>query len=158
MAEEKNLEGLSGWLIPVGLGIIISPLLIIGTNFPTYSEMFSNGSWAVLTTPGTDTYNPLWAPILYGEMAINGGVVLAWMFAGYLFFLKKKSFPKWYIGILLFSLVFGFADALAVQAVLPNEPVFNAETSKELGRSLLVTLIWVPYMLVSKRVKATFVK
>ena len=158
MAEEKNLEGLGGWLALVGLGIIISPLRIIGQLFPTYSEMFSNGSWAALTTPGTEAYNPLWTPILLGEMAINGGLVLVWGFIAFLFFSKKRVFPKWYIGILLFTLAFILVDALAIKAVLPNEPVFDAETAKELGRSLFVTLIWVPYMLVSKRVKATFVK
>lgn len=158
MSEEKNLEGLGGWLALVGLGIIISPLRIIGQIFPTYSEMFSNGGWAALTTPGTEVYNPLWAPILFGEMAINGGLVLVWGFIAFLFFSKKAVFPKWYIGILLFTLAFILIDALVIKAVLPNEPVFDAETTKELGRSLFVTLIWIPYMLVSKRVKATFVK
>jgi branched-subunit amino acid transport protein len=155
---EENLEGLGGWLVLVGLGIIISPLRIIVQVFQAYSEMFSNGSWAVLTTPGTEAYNPLWAPILFGEMAINGGLVLAWIFIAFLFFSKKKVFPKWYIGILLFTLSFILVDALVVKSVLPDESVFDAETTKEFGRSLVVTLIWVPYMLVSKRVKATFVK
>lgn len=158
MAEEKNLEGLGGWLALVGLGIIISPLRVIGMVFPAYSEMFSNGSWAAITTPGTEAYNPLWAPILFGEMAINGGLVLAWIFVAVLFFSKKKIFPKWYIGMWLFTLAFILIDALAIKAVLPNEPVFDAETTKEFGRTLIATLIWVPYMLVSKRVKATFVK
>lgn len=158
MAEEKSLEGLGGWLVLVGLGIIISPLRVIGTVFPVYSEMFSNGSWAALTTPGTEAYNPLWAPILFGEMAINGGLVLAWIFVAFLFFSKKKVFPRWYIGILLFTLAFILIDALVIKSVLPNEPVFDAETTKEFGRSLIATLIWVPYMLVSKRVKSTFVK
>jgi branched-subunit amino acid transport protein len=158
VVEQNNLEGLGGWLVLVGLGIIISPLKVIGMVFPVYSEMFSNGSLAALTTPGAEAYNPLWAPILFGEMAINGGLVLAWIFVAFLFFSKKKGFPKWYIGMLLFTLAFILIDALAIKSVLPNEPVFDAQTTKELGRSLIVTLIWVPYMLVSKRVKATFVK
>lgn len=158
MAEDKNLEGLGGWLALAGLGIIFSPLRIIVQLLPTYSELFSNGSWAALTTPGTEVYNPLWTPILLGEMAINGGLVLVWGFIAFLFFSKKRVFPKWYIGILLFTLVFMLVDALTIKAVLPNQPVFDAETAKELGRSLFATLIWVPYMLVSKRVKATFVR
>lgn len=158
MAEEKNLEGLGGWLVLVGLGIIISPLRLISIVFPVYSEIFSNGSWVVLTTPGTEAYNPLWAPILFGEMAINGGLVLAWIFIAYLFFSKKKVFPKWYIGMVLFTLAFILIEALAIKSVLPNEPVFDAETGMEFGRSVIFALIWVPYMLVSKRVKATFVK
>lgn len=158
MTEEKKLEGLGGLLVPVGLGIVIAPLRIIGMVFPVYSESFSNGSWEVLTTPGNEAYNPLWAAILYGEMAVNGALVVAWIFVAFLFFSKKRVFPKWCIGMLLFTLAFIVADALAFKAVLPNEPVFDPETAKELGRSLVSSLIMIPYMLVSKRVKATFVK
>ncbi len=158
MTEEKKLEGLGGWLVLIGLGIVISPLGIIGSVFPIYSEIFSNGSWEVLTTPGTEAYNSLWAPIIYGEIAINGALVIAWIFVAFLFFSKKRVFPKWYIGMLLFTLALILVDAMAVKAVLPNEPVFDSETTKELGRSLVVCLIWIPYMLTSKRVKATFVK
>jgi hypothetical protein len=155
---EKKLEGLGGWLVLVGLGIVISPLRIIGTIFPLYSKMLSNGSWEALTTPGTEAYNPLWAPILYGEMTINGGLLLAWIFIAVLFFSKKKVFPKCYIGILLFTLIFVFIDVLAIASVLPNEPVFDVETTRNLSSSLIACVIWVPYMLVSKRVKATFVR
>ena len=158
MVEEKNFDRIGGWLILVALGIIVSPLRIIVQIFPIYFKSLSDGSWAVLTTPGTEVYNPLWAPILFGEMAINGGLVLAWVFIAFIFFSKKKIFPKWYIGILLYTLVFIIVDALAINLVLPNEPVFDPDTAKELGRSLIASLIWVPYMLISKRVKATFVK
>ncbi len=158
MAEERSLEGLGGWLILVGVGVIVSPLRVIAQVFPAYLEMFSNGSWAAVTTPGTEAYNPLWAPILFGEMAINGGLVLTWIFIAFLFFTKKKAFPKWYVGILLFTLTFILLDAFAMKSVLPDEPIFDAETTKELGRSFVATVVWVPYMLVSKRVKATFVK
>jgi len=158
MTEEKDLEGLGGWLILVGLGIVLSPLKIIALIFPTYSEIFSNGSWELLTTSGTEVYNPFWGPILIGEISINGVLVIAWLFIAFLFFTKKKAFSKWYIGILLFTLAFILIDALAIKLVMPNEPVFDPGTIKEFGRSLIVTLIWVPYMLVSKRVKATFVK
>lgn len=158
MVAEEKLEGLSGWLILVGLGIIVSPLKIIGLLFPLYSEMFSSGSWEFLTTEGTEGYNPLWAPIILGEMTINGALVLVWIFIAFLFFSKKKSFTKWYVGILLFTLVFIVVDAIAIKAVLPNEPIFDSETVKELGRTLVSCLIWIPYVLVSKRVKTTFVR
>jgi hypothetical protein len=158
MVEEKNFDRIGGWLILVALGIIISPLRIIYQMFPSYFKLFSDGTWEILTTPGTEVYNPLWAPLIFGEMAVNGGLVLAWVFIAFIFFSKKKIFPKWYIGILLFTLVFIFIDELIINSVLLNEPIFDADTTKELGRSLIASLIWVPYMLISKRVKATFVK
>jgi len=42
--------------------------------------------------------------------------------------------------------------------VFPSEPMFDPETIKEFARSLVACVIWVPYMLISKRVKATFVE
>ena len=76
----------------------------------------------------------------------------------YKFIAKSRDFPKWYIGIAVFSLVFIVADAFAIKLVLPSEPVFDPDTIKELMRSVIMVTIWVPYMLVSKRVKATFIK
>lgn len=158
MNEEKKLEGLGGWLILIGLGIVFSPLKIIALVFSTYSEIFSNDAWEVLTKPGTDAYNPLWGPILIGEILINTILVVAWVFIAFLFFTKKKVFPKWFIGILLFTLIFILIDALAIKLVLPNEPIFDEETAKEFVRTLIISLIWIPYILISKRVKATFIK
>jgi uncharacterized membrane protein YhdT len=157
MTEEKNLQGLGGWLILVGFGIVISPLRIIGLVLPSYVEIFTNGAWETLTTPGTQAYNPLWSPIILGEMGINILLVAAWIFIAYLFFTKKALFPKWYIGVALFTLAFIVMDAYAITLVLPEQPMFDDETMKELARSLVSVLIWVPYMLVSKRVKATFI-
>jgi len=158
MTEEKNLEGLGGWLILVGIGIIFSPLKIIASTFPIYSDLFSSGNWEMVTTPGSEAYNPLWAPILLGEIFINCTLVIAWVFIAFLFFSKKSLFPKWYIGILLFTSAFILVDALAIKAVMPNEPVFDPYTLKEFGRTIIIAIIWVPYMLVSKRVKATFIE
>lgn len=156
--EEKKLIGLRGWLILVGIGIAVSPLRIIFQIFPLYTGIFSDGTWEILTTPGTEVYNSLWAPVMIGELTINTALVLTWGFIAYLFLSKKSVFPKWYIGILVFTFVFIITDMLAVKAILPNEQMFDPDTTKELVRSVIAMLIWIPYMLVSKRVKATFVK
>lgn len=157
MTGEKNLEGIGGWLILVAIGIVITPIRIIILVMTIYPEIFSTGTWEALTTQGSEVYSPLWAPILIGEILINSGLLLVWLYMAYLFFSKKKTFPKLYIGIAVFSLIFILADAFAVKLVLPSEPVFDPDSVKELMRSLIMVVIWVPYMLVSKRVKATFV-
>ena len=156
--EDKKLEGLGGWLILVGFGVIFAPLRIATQMLPLYLNMFSDGTFAAVTTPGTEAYNPIWKLILLGEMTINIGLILAWLYICFLFFSKRTVFPKWFITISLFTLSFIVLDAFAIKMVLPEQPIFDAETLKELMRSLISSCIWVPYMLVSKRVKATFVK
>lgn len=158
MSEEKNLEGIGGWLILVAIGIVITPIRIVMLIMTTYPEIFSTGVWEALTTQGSEAYNPLWAPIIIGEILINSGLILVWLYMAYKFFTKSRDFPKWYIGIAVFSLVYIVADAFAIKLVLPNEPIFDPDTIKELLRSVIMVVVWVPYMLVSKRVKATFIK
>jgi len=157
MSENNNLEGINGWLILVAIGIIITPIRSAYVLIPTYTEIFTTNVWAALTSPAYESYNALWAPILIGELIINSLIICSWLYMGYLFFTKKASMPKWYIGIAFFSLLFIIADAYSISLVMPSEPVFNPDTIKELGRALIMVCIWVPYMLVSKRVKATFV-
>jgi hypothetical protein len=55
-------SGLGGWLIVVGLGLIVVPirmLIILAQAFP---PIVRDGAWEVLTTPGGERYHPLWAP------------------------------------------------------------------------------------------------
>ncbi len=153
----QDLEGLGGWLLLVGLGVVVSPIYMAYSTYPMYADIFASGTWQILTTPGTAAYSPYWAPFLLGEIAVNVLMCLIWVYIAYLFFSKKKAFPKWYIGMLIFTVCFIIVDAFAIKLVMPNEKAFDPETLRQLGRSLLVALIWVSYMNYSVRVKRTFV-
>ena len=41
---------------------------------------------------------------------------------------------------------------------MPEEEIFDPDTLNTLIRSIICGIVWVPYMLVSKRVKATFIE
>jgi len=155
--EEENLAGIKGWLILIAIGIITNPIRIAMQMYETYTNSFSSEAWSLLTTPESPIYNPFWKPLLIGEVIIDSVVLLSTIYMVYLFFAKKSSFPKWYIALALFSFFIIIADSYALKLLMPNEEVFDHDTMKELSRSLFTIAIWVPYMLVSKRVKATFV-
>lgn len=158
MDKTKNPEGINGWLILVAIGMVLAPIRIVFTLLTTYPQIFSSGTWEALTTKGSEGYNPLWGPIIIGELSINIILLMLLLYLAYLFFSKSRNFPKWFIGIAIFSIVFIVADAFAVKMVAPDEPVFDSDTIREFAHSVIVAVIWVPYMLVSKRVKATFIK
>lgn len=158
MSTGKNLEGLGGWLILVGLGLVIAPLRMLFEYVPLYVGLFDDGTFALLSTPGTADYNVYFAPLIYAEIVINSALVCAWLVAGVLFFTRRRLFPRLYVGILLITPIFITADAYAFLLVAPDEPVFDPATSLELMRAVIPALIWVPYMRVSKRVRATFVR
>jgi hypothetical protein len=156
-ASKDQLNGLSGWLILVAIGIVLTPIRIAAFVLPMYFDIFTDGTWEVLTTLGSEVYSPFWAPILIAEVVINIGLIGLWLYIAFIFFAKKTVFPKVYIGALIFSIAFIIIDAFALTLVLPDEPVFDPETMKEISRSLISSVIWIPYMLISKRVKATFI-
>ncbi len=158
MANDNELKGLGGWLILVALGLVVSPIRILLTTLQTFLPIFQDNSWATLTTPGSPAYNAFWAPLLIGEIVFNALLCGAYLYLIYLFFTKHCLFPKIYIATLAVAVVFIPLDAWLVSMIMPNEPVFDPDTAKEFGRSLVAALIWIPYMLVSKRVRATFVE
>jgi len=158
MTDNNELKGLGGWLILVGIGVVISPIRLLVTLVPTYKPIFEDGTWEALTTVGSEAYTPYFGSLLVGEIAFNALMVVASIYLIYLFFSKHYIFPKLYIVIVAASLIFIPLDAWIVTKVFPGESMFDPETTKEFMRSLIVGVIWVPYMLVSKRVKATFVE
>lgn len=158
MSENSESKGLGGWLVLVGLGVVLAPIRLLVTYIPTYKPIFEDGTWEALTTFGSEYYNPMWAPLLIGEISYNFILVVASLYLIYLFFSKNYLFPKLYICIAVVSLIFIPLDAWLVTKVLPDQPMFDPETTKEFARSLAGVVIWVPYLIVSKRVKATFVE
>lgn len=155
--QPKSLEGLGGWLILVGLGLVVTPFKTLYTLLPLYVAMFRDGTWEMLTTPGQPAYSPLWSPYIIGEMFFNAVLITATLYAVYLFFNKRREFPKLYIWITAAGFVFVILDAWLIKFVAPQLPVFDPDTLKELARGAIGVCIWIPYMNVSKRVKATFV-
>lgn len=158
MSDNAKPKGLGGWLILVGLGLIITPLRISITYGPMFYSVFTDGTFETLTTPGTEYYHWLWAPLLVFEAIFNLSMVLLSAFLLYLFFTKSHLFPKLFIFTILLSLVFIPFDAWLGSLIFTDEPVFDPDTTKEFARTLFSAVIWVPYMLVSKRVEATFVE
>lgn len=151
-------EGLGGWLILVGLGLVFTPLRLVALLMPIYPSIFRNGAWEMLTTPGSQAYHPLWAPLIIFEMVGNGILVLVSLALIALFFRRSRRFPKLYIAFLVAGLLFIGLDTWLASIVLPDEPLLDPETARELARSLIAVVIWVPYMLRSKRVANTFVR
>lgn len=156
--EEKVPRDIGGWLILVALGVIFAPLRILYFSSTTYPPMFSDGTWEALTTETSEAYSPIWGPFLLGEMVVNLAVVGASVYLAFLFFTKKSNFPKWYAGIAVFSVIFILVDAYMVTLVVPNMPMFDPETAKEFGKSLVSCLVWTPYLFLSQRSKETFIR
>ena len=141
----------------VGIGLVIAPLRILAIVVQTYQPIFTDGNWAVLTTPGSEAYHPLMAPLLIFEIVGNIAFALAGIWLLVLFCLRSRAFPRLYIWVAMLNLPFILVDAWLGSIVITQEPMIDPGTAKELARSIVTIAIWVPYMRVSRRVKNTFV-
>lgn len=70
----------------------------------------------------------------------------------YLFFTKNKNFPKYYIILLIGTILFNITIFCLMGADSENNDI------KDVFKSILVAMIWMPYIIKSKRVRATFIK
>jgi hypothetical protein len=151
-------SGLGGWLMLVALGLIITPLRTGYMLTSIYMPIFQDGQISVFIDSGSEYYNPglfllLLAEIIFNLLTVAGSLLLL-----YLFFNRKKAFPGWYIGLMIFSLVGIFVDAVLSGFIFPEEAMFDPDTISELTKSLVGAGIWIPYMLKSVRVKNTFIR
>lgn len=154
VSDTQFLNGLSGWLILLAAMLWVTLLGSVLQAMSDVPQIIRGNLWTEYTTPGRAAYHPLWATLLALDWGTNLFTLflLPWLLT--LFFQRKKAFPAimfWtmLVFVALCALRFGVADRIAFLRgdglVLP------------LIFAVLKALVWIPYLRLSKRVKATFV-
>lgn len=141
--------GIGGWLLLPMLGLFAAPIVGV-MQLVGYADVFS--AWQYL--------NAGQAVFVVAELAANLTLVLLAP-AILLFFMFKRleMFPGWYMIWAAAGPVFLLADAFFAYMLIPEQgsEIFDKETVRGIGRSILSAAIWIPYMMRSERVANTFV-
>jgi len=155
--DNPDLKGLGGWLVIVCLGLIYT-LFTAVTSVYSDGVMFFNGT--VESMSGIQGY----AAALGFELLAFVILTILVIYILFLFFKKKKSFPRFFIYYVIFLAAYGLIDLFLLNSLnFPDsikqtmQSVIN-ETSVTVGRSFVFALIWGFYMKKSERVKLTFTK
>ncbi|MBI3005379.1 MAG: DUF3857 domain-containing protein [Ignavibacteriales bacterium] len=149
--------GIRGWLYLPAAGLILSPLTYAWQIIQTFPSIFNVSRWEQLTTPGQPEYHPMFASFLISELFIY--VCFAFISVGVsiYFFRKKKEAPRLMIIWLLTSSIFPIVDAVAAWLVGITETIFPPLEMRQVGSVISSVCIWIPYFIISQRVKSTFV-
>jgi len=138
-------------LVLFAIGLVLGPLsvarAIYTANLPFLSD---SKNQAFLSS------HPAAAALVFSEILMNTTFIVFLLFLNYQFFTRKRAFP---ISMIFYRIVhFG---GLLVSHLLFQELFKSADLSRgsaAIGRSLIGAFIWIPYLLLSRRVKATFVR
>jgi hypothetical protein len=157
--SDNSPIGIGGWLILPALGLGFTPL-VIGIEFcRDILPALDPSVWRALTDSASDNYNPIWAPAIIFEVGSN---VLLFAFAlwlNYLFFFRKSArVPRLFIAWLACQIIFNLIDVILTRSISSAASQTNNEGVTGLARSIMNAAIWIPYFIMSIRVKNTFVR
>jgi hypothetical protein len=156
--EINELDGLWGWLL-LFTGFVIWQIIRVGILIvSTFLPLFRDGTWEALTQPDSPIYDPMWQHVLLFQLAGNIAMGAMAMITLALLVVRSSYAPKSAIGLLVGSFVIAAAYyVIAGQIPSLADRGTDYEGLAILFRSGIAMLVWVPYFLISKRVKATFV-
>ncbi|MBN9438326.1 DUF2569 domain-containing protein [Bosea sp. (in: a-proteobacteria)] len=135
---------LGGWLLLPALNTFLAPLFLLASLFALYPVMQAFGR-----------LNGTMQAYVAISVAINVGLAAAWVYACILLAKRRSAFPGLFIGLLMVSALVVSGDIVAASTLLDIQP--DSSSYRDLARAFVGVAIWVPYMLRSKRVAATFI-
>jgi hypothetical protein len=150
---DRSPAGLGGWLLLVALGVVTRPLALIRYFVIHGPNYFDQRVWLNVTIPGQSQYHPLTAPLLAFEVAGNTMLFVLSVLTAVLFFRKRRQFPA----VIIFMLT-AIVVVLIIDSAMAYSIPFTDKSLTGLAQSAIAAGIWIPYFLVSKRVKNTFVR
>lgn len=150
-------SGIGGWLYLVALGLCLTPVRLV-VEIVRGLRPLDPATWHAVTTPGSRAYHPLFGPLIVGELVANAILLLWALVLLYLFFAKRRIFSGVMVTFLIVRVLIQGADLLVARAIPAAAAAIGPSVYGALAGSALVVLVWVPYLLRSRRVANTFVR
>ena len=153
---ENSSPGLAigGWLILPAIGLIVSPLRILIESVTSLTDgSYSASTFSFLWNDTSLEYSQELLGLICVELLVNVLLFSGTIVIAILFFKKRSSVPKLMVAYFGITFLVLFIDSLLADMFV-EESMFVAE---DIFKSLIAACIWIPYFIVSKRVKNTFV-
>ena len=155
---QTALVGIGGWLYLVAIGVTVTPFFLMFSVIAPHRHSFNQDVWEAMTTPGAESYQAGLGALIIGEVVGNLILLTGGGWQMILFYKRHRLFPAVYITMIVFSLVLVFGDTVVAGFVVKQSPGEVGSAYAEVVRSIAQAAVWIPYMLVSRRVQLTFTK
>ncbi len=151
--------GLGGWLVLPAIGLVLRPLALLFNLRRVLNTYFDQRIWITYMSPESAAYHPATGGMIQFELAGNLSLIAFSLLAAILFFQCRRSLPTVIIAMLATTPLFLLSDHLLCdQFEIGTSGGVNSQTLQNIYQAAGAALLWIPYFLLSKRVKATFVR
>lgn len=154
MNREASYDTIGGWLVFLGLALIVSLIVQV----------------IIVFTPDSYLYTSVWNSAEYYDQNSKIAIRMIFVFEtffqlgalivlpsiAYLFFQKRDLFPQSFFIVRTALLAFVIVDLIASETLLPAELIDNEDSLNTVG-GILTSIIWLIYVARSQRVRGTFV-
>jgi len=168
-SETYNVIGGLLYLWLLTLSIVVFKIL---AGLVAVLPPFSRDVWALANDPFASGYHPLMRPLLLLDLAGRTALLCGATVVAEYFFKKHKFTPRLIVGFLLAYALLVLTEQLILmdltrfslagfQPFAGSWPLLRIIFPGKVTESFLVLvscLIWIPYFLLSKRVKRTFIR
>ena len=157
VTANPDFGNIKGWLAFMTFGFFITPIYMVYQLIP----QFTNYKAAIDAGFSVG--------LVYFEIVGDLALIALFIYCAYLLVKHRKVAIRFITYVLLGSMIFTMIDSALVKAVLDrltNSGVLSAQVSQTyadqgsatVGRTILIALIWIPYLRRSKRVEGTLIK
>ena len=153
----KEGKNIGGWLILLAIGLVFTPIGII-VQLLSEEGYYDAYTWSALWNTDGLSGKPM-VIVIALEMIINVALVIYSAILIILFFKKRTVVPKLMIVLYASMLILLILDTVAANLLAPDlySAEENQEFLKDIVKGVFKCAIWIPYFLMSERVKETFV-
>lgn len=152
----NNKKPITGTLYIALFVTLAAPFLTLNSIRKTLLPFSFNETWIAISDKSLETYNPQWVNLVYFEFICNIILFLYTVLLIVLFIQKRRKYAT-YIIIYFISKVVFITFIMYFKTVIKGPPTPTiSEISSIALRSLLFTGLWVPYFLLSEKVRETF--
>lgn len=147
MADNSVQDGIlfdkiGGWLV---LPAFVHPIFGVIANARGSIELFNLLS---------DKLPQATQFFIFAFAMISVGFTVAWIVSGYLAATLSPEFPRFYIWLSILGIISPLLVLWIGNQYFATQP--EPDDIKDCVKNIVIAAVWVPYMLLSRRVKATF--
>jgi len=157
-AQDTEPKGIAGWLILPILGLLLALGYGLYQMIEDFIPLLRADTWLLIPTSGR--------ALITFEAFANVVIVVGSLVLLVLLFLKRRILPKLMVGFYVFVFLAVLSDSIGILVVGPDlipDPAIRSAAGWSGGwvawhivRTCLILSFWIPYFLLSSRVRNTF--